>query len=299
MDVNLIGVPLFFGSDVRGVDFGPAKLREKDIDKVISRNNHTVRDLGNLKVDSIPEDSKFSYHPKMKYLQPIVDVNQDLADYVYNSLASESFPFIVGGDHSLGLGSISGASKYYKNLAVIWVDAHTDINTPETTPSGNVHGMPLAAAMGRGIRELTDLYFEGVKVNPENVFIIGARDIDSGEQALIDEMNLNVYSTMDVHERGMKSIMDEIYQQLQDNGVDAVHLSFDIDCLDFSLVPGTGTPVQDGMTVLQAKYLLKYMMSTSLVKSLDIVELNAALDRDDSTADLVIDLVDWTFKYLQ
>jgi len=299
MDVNLIGVPLFFGSDVRGVDFGPAKLREKYVDRVISKNNHTVRDLGNIHVENVPEDSKYNYHPNMKYLQPIVDVNKNLADQVYNSLTQQSFPFIVGGDHSLGIGSISGASKYYKNLAVIWVDAHADINTPETSPSGNVHGMPLAAAMGRGYAELTDLYFEGVKVAPENVFIIGARDIDEGEIDLIREMDLNVFSTEDIKVRGIESVLDEIHEKLRINNVDAVHLSFDIDCLDSELVPGTGTPVVNGMTLPQAKYLLKYMMKTNLVKSLDLVELNSFLDKEDSTADLVIDLIDWTFKYLQ
>jgi len=299
MNVNLIGVPLFFGSDIKGVDFGPEKLREKNIDKVITKNNHTVHDLGNIHIENIPEDKKYNFHPNMKYLQPIVDVNTNLAQQVYSSLATHSFPFIVGGDHSLGLGSISGASKYYKNLAVIWVDAHGDINTPETSPSGNIHGMPLAAAMGLGYKGLTNLYFEGTKVNPKNVFIIGVRDLDKGEEALIQDMDLNVYSTNDIKDRGIENILSEIYDILIHNNVDAVHLSFDIDCLDSKLVPGTGTPVKDGMTVTEAKYLLKYLMKTDLVKSLDFVELNSILDNDDSTANLVIDLIDWTFKYLQ
>lgn len=228
-----------------------------------------------------------------------MEVNTTLAQQVYSSLTSHSFPFVVGGDHSLGLGSISGASKYYNKLAVIWVDAHGDINTPETSPTGNIHGMPLAAAMGLGYKGLTDLYYEGIKVSPENVFIIGARDLDEGEEQLIKEMNLNVYSTEDIKFRGIDNILEEIYETLINNQVDAVHLSFDIDCLDSDLVPGTGTPVKDGMSTDQAKYLLRYLMSTNLVKSLDFVELNSALDKDDSTADLVIDLIDWTFKYLQ
>lgn len=299
MNVDLIGVPMFFGSDVKGVDFGPEKLREKDIDWIIRKNNHNVYDMGNIHIEDVPEDKKFNYHPNMKYLEPIMEVNTNLAKQVYSSLTSHSFPFVVGGDHSLGLGSISGASRFYNKLAVIWVDAHGDINTPETSPTGNVHGMPLAAAMGLGYKGLTDLYYEGVKVSPENVFIIGARDLDEGEEKLIKEMNLNVYSTDDVKIKGIDNIMNEVYEILINNGVDAVHLSFDIDCLDSELVPGTGTPVKDGMTLNQAKYLLKYLMTTNLVKSLDFVELNSALDKDDSTADLVIDLIDWTFKYLQ
>ena len=299
MNVNIIGVPLFLGCDIKGVDFGPEKLREKDIFKVISKNNHTVCDLGNIYIEDIPEEKKYKSHPNMKYLQPIVDVNQTLAQKVYSSLSSNKFPFVVGGDHSLGIGSISGASKYYKNLAVIWVDAHADINTPETSPSGNIHGMPLAAAMGLGYKSLTNLYFDGIKVAPENVFIIGARDLDEGEKSLIKDMNLTVYSTDDVRNLGIEKILKDIYGTLIKNGIDAVHLSFDIDCLDSELVPGTGTPVRDGMTVTQVKYLLKFLMKTNLIKSLDFVELNSKLDKNDSTANLVIDLIDWTFKYLQ
>lgn len=299
MNVNLIGVPLFFGSDIKGVDFGPEKLREKDIDRVITKNNHTVYDLGNIHIDNVSEDKKFSSHPNMKYLEPILEVNTNLAHQVYSSLTSHSFPFVVGGDHSLGLGSISGASKYYNNLAVIWVDAHGDINTHETSPSGNIHGMPLAAAMGLGYKDLTNLYFEGIKVKPENVFIIGARDLDEGEETLIKEMNLNVYSTEDIKNKGIVSILNEINKVLKNNNVDGVHLSFDIDCLDSDLVPGTGTPVKNGMSLKQAKYLLRYLMETKLVKSMDFVELNSNLDKEDHTANLVVDLIDWTFKYLQ
>ncbi|MDF2504406.1 arginase [Clostridium sp.] len=296
MIINMIGVPLFYGSDRKGVDCAPDKLRENRIIDIIHNDHHEIYDCGNMFVPNVNEGNKYSFNSKMKYLKPIIDVNTNLAHEVYSSFTSGSFPFVVGGDHSLGLGSISGASKYHKNLAVIWVDAHGDINTDKTTNSGNVHGMPLAAAMGIGPSILTDLYFKGRKVEPENVFIIGARDLDKGESTLVEEKRISLYSTEDIKNKGIEFILEEIHHKLIENGVDAVHLSFDIDCLDPSMVPGTGTPVLNGMSIEDAKFLLKYLMSTKLIKSMDLVELNTLLDKNDSTTKLVIDLVDWTFK---
>lgn len=299
MNISLIGVPMFFGSDKKGADFGPDKLREKNIIQVLDQNHHTVYDCGDIHVENIQDDQKYDYHSKMKYLKPIVDVNRNLAHQVYSALCSNSFPLVIGGDHSLGLGSISGVSKYYDEIAVIWIDAHGDINTHETSPTGNIHGMPLAAAMGLGYDDLTDLYYKGVKIKPENVFIIGARDLDEGEKELIKKLNMTVYSTEDVQNIGVKQIMNIIHSKLEANNVEAVHLSFDIDCIDPEYVPGTGTPVRHGMNVIEAKYILKYLMETKLVKSMDFVELNPKLDEGDKTADLCIDLLSWTFGYLQ
>jgi arginase len=298
MDVNLIGVPLFYGSDREGVDLGPDKLRENNIVDVIESNHHKIYDLGNLYVPKVDAENKYTSNPSMKYLSPIVEVNENLAQQVYSSLTTNCFPFVVGGDHSLGMGSIAGSSKYYKNLAVIWVDAHGDINTDKTSDTGNVHGMPLAASMGIGSNDLTNIYYAGTKVKSENVFIIGARALDEGEETLTREKNLNVYSTKDVADKGIRQILDEIYKKIIDNGVDAIHLSFDIDCLDPSLVPGTGTPVSNGMKLSDAKYLIKYLMETKMIKSMDLVEFNTLLDNGNTTTKLVLDLVDWTFKYM-
>lgn len=298
MDINLIGVPIYYGSDIPGVEFGPKKLREKNIYGVLSKY-HKVYDLGDLYVPTEIAENKYAYHPKMKYLKPIVEVNTNLAQQVYASLSSGSFPLVLGGDHSLGLGSISGVSKYYKNFAVIWVDAHGDINSYLTTETGNVHGMPLAAAMGVGYEDLTNVYFHGTKVSTKNVFIIGARDLDKGECKLIEEKNLNVYSTARVQEEGISSILQDVMDKIKALNINAIHLSFDIDCIDSNYVPGTGTPVKNGMTVEEAKALLKVLGETSLIKSMDFVELNPRLDKDDETADLCMDLLDWTFKYIK
>ena len=298
MKINLIGVPLFLGCDNKGVDMGPEKLREKNIIGILENNNHTVYDMGNLYVPHVSSKDKYSSHNKMKYLAPIMQVNTNLAHQVYSSLCSKTFPLIIGGDHSLGLGSICGASKYYENLAVIWVDAHGDINTSETSPTGNVHGMPLAAAMGIGDSSLTEVYYSGAKIKPENVFIIGARDLDEGELRLIEDKNLNVYTTEDVKTKGIQNILEEIHNNLIAKKIDAVHLSFDIDCLDSKYVPGTGTPVKNGMSIEEAKFTLKFLMETRLVKSMDFVELNTLLDNTDTTINLCVDLLDWTSKYL-
>jgi arginase len=297
VNINLIGVPIYFGCDREGVEFGPEKLREKRVIDVIKKNNHHIYDCGNLYIPKVPKEQKFAFHRKMKYLSPIAEVNNNLAHQVYSALVAGSFPLVIGGDHSLGLGSISGASKFYKNLAVVWIDAHADINTDETSPSGNIHGMPLAAAMGIGSSDLTNVYYEGPKVKSENIFIIGARDIDSGETALIKEKNLNVYTAQDVKDRGIESIMEEINIKLMSKNIEAVHISFDIDSLDSQLVPGTGTPVSDGMTMDEVKHTLKSLMETKLVKSMDVAELNTLLDKDDVTAHIAIDIIDWAFKF--
>lgn len=298
MKINLIGVPLFLGCDNKGVDMGPERLREKNIIGILENNNHTVYDMGNLHVPYVTSEDKYSSHNKMKYLTEIMQVNTNLAHQVYSSLCSKTFPLVIGGDHSLGLGSISGASKYYKNLAVIWVDAHGDINTSETSPTGNIHGMPLAAAMGIGDPSLTEIYYSGAKIKPENVFIIGARDLDEGEIKLIEDKKLNVYTTENVKSKGIKNILEEIHSKLILKKIDAVHLSFDIDCLDSKYVPGTGTPVKNGMSVEEVKFTLKFLMETRLVKSMDFVELNTLLDDTDSTINLCVDLLDLTSKHL-
>lgn len=205
---------------------------------------------------------------------------------------------ILGGDHSLGLGSVAGASRAFKNLAVVWVDAHGDINTHETSESGNVHGMSLAKAMGIGFPDLTDVYYKGPKVQNENVFIIGARDLDKGEYDLIKKEHLHVYTAKRIHEYGLEHVVNEVLSDIKARGIDTIHLSFDLDFIDAKYVPGTGTPVPDGMTVEEAETLLKMFAETKLVRSMDFVELNPLLDRNDTTVDLAIDLLDWTFKHM-
>jgi len=299
LDINIIGVPLFYGCDRKGVELAPDIIRHKGVSEIISKYNHTVYDLGNIYVPQVDAESKYISHKSMKYLNEVIETNRNLAQAVYSSLCANSLPFVIGGDHSLGLGTISGASKFYRNLAVIWIDAHGDVNTEETSPTGNIHGMPLAASMNIGHSSLTDLFYKGQKVNPNNVFILAARDLDEGEVELIKERKLNVYTMKDIRNRGLESIVKEIMDKISENNADGVHLSFDIDSIDPEHIPGTGTPVEDGLSIDEAKYILKTFVQSEKISSIDMVEFNSDLDHEDArTSKAVLDLIDHTFKNL-
>lgn len=281
MDFNIIGVPLSYGCDRDGANLGPKTLRENGLLDIIKDNGHKVYDMGDLYIPLIGQDLKYQSHPKMKYLLTVADINTNLANNVYSSLEAGNFPFVIGGDHALGMGSIAGASKHFKELAVIWVDAHGDINTYETSPTGNIHGMPLAASMNVGYTSLTNLYFEGQKVKPENVYIIGGRDIDPGEFELAEELDLNLYTMDIVRERGLDNLLTEVINKIKDSNVDGVHLSFDIDVLDSQLVPGTGTPVDNGFSMDEGKKIFTRILGERFVTSMDFVELNPLIDHED------------------
>jgi arginase len=299
MDISIIGVPIFYGADKRGPEYGPKKLREKNIVEVIGKHNHRVFDFGDLFVPVVEEYNKFFSHPNMKYVDPIIQVNNNLAHIVYSSIKGGSFPLVIGGDHSIGLGSIAGVSRAYENFAVIWVDAHGDINTHKTSESGNVHGMSLAKAMGLGYDNLTDVYYKRIKVKKENVFIVGARDLDPGEYDFIKKENLHVYTSKRIKEKGVEYVINEVLKDIADKNIDTIHLSFDIDFIDANFVPGTGTAVKDGPSVDDAKTVLKMLAETKLIKSMDFVELNPLLDKDDTTANIAIELLDLTFNFIK
>lgn len=299
MDINVIGVPMYYGADRRGVEYGPEKLREKKVVSVLAKHDNKVYDMGNIYVPEVKDYNKFYSHSNLKYLETIVEVNNNLAHAVYSSLKAESFPLVIGGDHSVALGSISGVSRAKDNFAVIWMDAHGDINTHDTSGSGNIHGMPLAKLMNIGYKDLTDLYFKGQKVKPENVFILGARDLDPGEVELIERMKLNVFSAKDINDKGISTVIQQVLETIKANNVQDIHLSFDLDFIDSRYVPGTGTPVADGISVEDTKVALKALAETKMIGSMDFVELNALLDKNDTTADLAIDLLDWTFKHMK
>ena len=186
MKINVIGVPLNLGCDREGVERAPNHLRERGLMRIIRKNGHRAFDLGNLYVPLVSEADKFARGRSLKYLDAIVEVNNNLAELVYDTLRGGAFPLVIGGDHSLGLGSASGVGKSFDDFGIIWLDAHGDINTSETSPSGNIHGMPLSALMGMGSEELVNIYAPGNKVNPQNVFLVRTRSLDEGEQALIE-----------------------------------------------------------------------------------------------------------------
>jgi len=284
MDINLIGVPLYYGCDRVGVENGPDELRENGIKELLENHKNKVYDLGNIYVDNTKDKQPFEAGVNAKYINEILEVTENLANSVYSSLCSGGFPITLGGDHALAMGSVAGASKYFHgDIAVIWIDAHGDINTFETSPTGNVHGMPLAASMGFGDESLTDLYFKGIKVKKENVFIIGARDLDEGELQLIKDIDLTVWTMDKVKEIGVDQVCVELLEVLKARGIKNIHISFDIDSIDPKLIKGTGTPVPNGFNINDAEKLLTSIFNTRLVKSMDFVEFNPYLDDTDTT----------------
>lgn len=299
MDINVIGVPIMYGCDRNGAQYGPKKLRENKLIEIIKNGGHKVYDLGNINIPEVGEDMKYADHEKIKYLSPVVEISTNLAHSVYCSLEAGDFPFVVGGDHSLGLGSIAGASKFYEDMAVIWIDAHRDTNTFETTPSNNAHGMPMSSSMDEGHQSLRNIYYKGQKVKPKNVYTIGARQIDPGEFELQKRIDINLYDMDRVREMGLENVIKDVIDKIKASNVKGVHLSFDIDSLDESLVPGTGTPEAEGFTIEEGKQLFTEFLGQNFVTSMDFVEFNPLLDEDNITLKTCIEMLEHIFTELK
>lgn len=291
MNISIIDMPLFYGCDKPGVEQGPKILRENNLLDIFNKS-HNVCDMGEVHVKNVSSNDKYAANAKMKYLDEVVRSNIGLADKVYTALENSTLPLVIGGDHALAIGSIAGASKYFKNdLAVVWVDAHGDINTLETSPSGNIHGMPLASSMGIGHETLTNIYSSSQKVKPENVFLLGCRDLDLGELEIIKNYNLNIWTMKDIKEKGISIVLKELLEAINKKNIKNIHFSFDIDSLDPKYVPGTGTPVEDGLSFSEGKEVLETILNTSLVKSMDFVEFNPVLDKNNNTLETCIELL--------
>lgn len=291
MNISIIGMPLFYGCDKPGVEQGPKILRENNVIDIFAKK-HNVIDLGDISVPFLDAKKKFLINPKMKYLNEVIECNTSLAELVYLALNNGTIPFILGGDHSLALGSLAGTSKYFNDdLAVIWIDAHGDLNTHETSPSGNIHGMPLAASIGLGYKSLTSILFNKKKVNPKNIFLLGCRNLDSGEIKLINNLEINMWTIEDIKNKGAEATIEELLRKINNNHLTNIHLSYDIDCLDPSYVPGTGTPVNNGLTFEESQILLHGIFGTSHVKCIDFVEYNPTLDKDNKTKETCIQLI--------
>lgn len=293
MNIHILEMPLDFGASRHGSDMGPAAIRLAGIQKRIEDLGHTVvRYFSPIKIDS--KDYENEENPKAKYLSPIVRACTQLAAEVEKTVDSNGFPLIIGGDHSIVLGSLAGISaacrKRGKTLGVLYVDAHGDFNTTETTLSGNIHGECLSASCGYGLPDLTNLYFEGQKVNPENVCFVGTRDLDPGEKIVMKQAGVTVFTMSDVDRQGFPVVLQKI-RQFFEKRVDAVHLSFDLDVLDPMFAPGTGIPLQAGLSNREGLLIMEEMCNTGMVKSAEVVELNPVLDTRNVTAELAVDLI--------
>lgn len=287
MRIRVIGAPMDLGADRRGVDIGPSAIRYAGLSDHLHRLGHTIHDSGNL---SIPQPES---HPigntQLKYLAPIVEVSEELARHVSAALNEGEFPLILGGDHSIALGSISGVARVHPNLGVIWIDAHPDFNTEETTPSGNIHGMILSALSGLGNSQLTHIGGWAPKLSMANIVIVGARDIDAGEQALLRQHQIHVFTMSDIDQRGMFDVMQHAIA-IAGPKSNPVHLSLDLDSLDPREAPGVGTPVRGGLSYREAHLAMEIIARSQQLVSMDVVEVNSILDRENATAQLAVEL---------
>ncbi|HEY7771414.1 arginase [Longimicrobium sp.] len=289
MQIDVIGVPLDYGAGRRGVDMGPAAVRHAGLFDRLRKLGHDVNDRGNVFVP-LRENVKV-VEPTLRFVDAILPVLASLSDAVEQSVKSGGFPVVVGGDHSVALGSIGGHARVRK-VGVVWVDTHGDWNTPETTPSGNIHGMPMAALCGYGDPRLTGLGSGDPAVrsiDPRNVAFVGTRDLDAGERALMREAGVTVFSMESIDRYGIAAVM-EAALAVATEGTEGIHVSFDMDVLDPQFAPGVGTPVSGGLTVREAHLAMEMLGSSGLVRGLDVVEVNPVLDQRNLTAELAVDL---------
>ncbi|MGL5067676.1 MAG: arginase [Sarcina sp.] len=297
MKIDVIGIPLHYGCDRFGVEKGPKKLRENGAIEALAKFNE-VHDMGDLIVEEKPASEKFAAGTSMKWLDEIVSSNENLAQVVYSAIKAGGFPFTLGGDHALGLGTLAGAAKAFgDDFGVVWIDAHGDINTAESSPSGNTHGMPLGASMGFGADELKNIYFDGKKVDAKNVYLLCQRDLDEGEVELIKEQNINLWTSEDIREKGMKVIMSEVTGKMLASGINNFHISFDIDSMDSNIVPGTGTPVMNGITVPETKEMLSELFKTKKISGFDFAEYNPGLEYI-TTTDNCMKIINYVSKFI-
>jgi arginase len=290
--IAVIGVPLDLGAGRRGVDMGPSAVRVANLDLRLAELGYTVIDLGNVPV--IQRESQSAGDPKARYLPQITETCTRLAQMVRDVLASNQFPLALGGDHSAAVGSVSGASQYLRSrgekLGMVWIDAHTDMNTPSSSPSGNVHGMPLACCIGLGPPELSGIFGYSPKIEPRNVALVGIRSVDRAERDNVQSSGVHAFTMRDIDERGMRSVIEQAIE-VASFGTAGIHVSFDMDAVDPDEAPGVGTPVRGGITYREAHLAMETLGDTGRMVSLEVVEVNPVIDEANRTAILAVELV--------
>ncbi len=284
--VRIIGVPMDLGQSRRGVDMGPSALRGAGLQPSIKKLGLQVEDIGNL---SVKQREK-----RAKYLQEIAETCGDVAAAAEKALTEGFLPLVLGGDHSIAAGVAAGVANYFrkdkKQIGYLWLDAHGDMNTPESSPSGNVHGMPLAAIMGYGAPELVDLLGFKPKAEPGNIVIVGARDLDAQERKIVKKSGVHVFTMRDIDERGMREVMSDALKYAMDDTA-GIAVSLDMDFVDPADAPGVGTPVRGGVTYREAHLAMEMIADTESMVSLEVVEINPILDEHNRTALLGVELV--------
>ncbi len=298
--IDIIGAKTSYGQPKMGVDLGPEAVRYAGLIPTLKSLNNDVQDKGNVSIDSFVDLETHSKDivENMRNFSQVKEFSHELARCVDETLSNERFPLIIGGDHSLSIGTIAGVSKHYKNLGVIWYDAHGDLNDAATSPSGNIHGMPLAVSVGVGHDDLVNLYTEGPKIKTENIVLIGMRDLDEGEKVFIKENNIKLFTATDVNKLGVDTVIKEALEYLEDK-TDAIHISLDVDALDPIYTPGTGTTVSGGLSLVDTQITMEALNKSGKVVSMDLVEVNPLIDDHNKTAEVAVEVAAFMFGKTQ
>jgi arginase len=283
------------GAGRRGVDMGPSALRIAGLNEKLARLGYESEDLGNVQVDQ-PESSPAGA-PKARYLTQIAHTCARLSEIVERAASQGRFPLVLGGDHSCAVGTVAGMARHFRaqnrvhshSLGLVWIDAHADMNTPESSPSGNVHGMPLACIIGLGPAELTSLAGTAPMVAPANVAIVGLRSVDDIERLNVRGTGVHPFTMRDIDERGLRSVMQEAIHHAS-SGTAGFHLSLDMDAVDPAEAPGVGTPVPGGITFREAHLAMEMLCDSGLITSIEVVEVNPVMDEANKTAILGVEL---------
>lgn len=285
--VHLYGMPQDYGQMQRGVDMGPSALRVAGLNERLSRLGIKVVDHGD--VDSPVMATQEAGEPRLRFLPAVVEGSRRLAAAVASTPAG-CFPLVIGGDHSISIGTMAGIHSTGTRHGLIWIDAHGDFNTPDTTPSGNIHGMALAVNLGYGDPRLTSIGGTNPRALEENTVLVGVRDLDPGERELIRGSKVSVFTMREIDELGMRAVMERAIE-IASRGTDRVHLSLDIDVLNPDEAPGVGTPVEGGMTYREAHLALEMLADSGIVTSMEVVEINPTLDERNRTSELAVGLI--------
>src|SRR5215470_2205582 len=286
-EIAVIGAALDLGQGRRGVDMGPSAMRYAGLEERLTSLGYAVRDHGNVET-AVPEATALR-DERARFLPEIKETCARIAGKVVEESSAGARPLVLGGDHSVALGTLGGLASVHGAGGVLWIDAHADINTPDTSPSGNVHGMPLAAALGLGPPELANIFNFSPKVQPENCVLVGVRDIDAPEKDNIRETGIEVYTMRDIDERGMRTVIEEALR-VAGRGTAGYHVSLDMDWIDPEDAPGVGTPVRGGASYREAHLAMEIIADHGRMASFEIVEVNPVIDEHNRTADLAVEL---------
>lgn len=291
--IAIIGAPLDLGQGRRGVDMGPSALRVAGVGKRLADLGYEVTDFGNVAVGE-PESLPESGPENARFLGEIAQTCDTLGRIVSLAIAQGHLPLILGGDHSIAIGTVAGVAHHFREskqkAGLLWIDAHADMNTPESSPSGNIHGMPLACCIGMGPEELVNLFEFAPKIDPANVALVGIRDVDALERKAVHAAGITAFTMRDIDERGMSTVIEEALA-IVTRGTAGFHLSLDLDFVDPQYAPGVGTPVRGGGTYREAHLAMELICDSGRMLSMEVVEVNPVIDEFNRTADLAVELI--------